>query len=269
MKSNSSRLIVFITGAFIGNNCWDEWRNYFEGNGYNCIAPPWPNKRPSPEELRNGHPNVGIASNRLADITNHFVSIVSALPEQPILIGHSVGGLVVQVLVDRGLGVAGVAIHSFPPYGVCTFRFSFIESVWEALSLFSSVRKTYMVRFRKWKYAFTNGMDYTLQKELYYKYATPESKGVVRDAFKWAAKVNFKKPHVPLLFISGGKDRIIPASLNFCNYKGYTTVDSIKEYKTFNNHNHLVFGNPQGMKEAAFIVNWLKKIKLNLFTIEF
>ena len=268
MINNSSKSVVFITGAFIGNNCWDEWIVYFESHGYNCIAPAWPYKDAPPEELRNRHPDRGIASGKLADITDHFAAIVSAIHEQPILIGHSVGGLVVQILLHRGFGVAGVAIHSFPPHGVCTYRFSFIESVWEAMSFFTSVRKTYMVRFRKWKYAFANGMTYELQKELYYKYATPESKSIVRDAFKWVAKINFQKAHVPLLFVSGGKDRIIPASLNCCNYNEYAKGISVTDYKNFKGHNHLVFGHPGWLEEAEFIINWLEQVKFDSFTPE-
>lgn len=261
MTNPVSKSIVFISGAFIGNNCWDEWITYFESHGYNCIAPAWPYKDAPPEELRNRHPDEGIASNRLADISDHFGAIVSALPEQPIIIGHSVGGLVVQVLLHRGLGAAGVAIHSFPPHGVCTYRFSFIESVWEAMSFFTSTRKTYMVRFKKWKYAFANGMSYEMQKELYYKYATPESKRVVRDAFKWVAKINLRKPHMPVLFISGSNDRIIPASLNYCNYEAYKSGISVTAYKNFKGRNHLVFGHPAWIDDAEYILYWLKNIK--------
>jgi pimeloyl-ACP methyl ester carboxylesterase len=253
--------IVFITGAFIGNNCWDEWISYFESKGYHCIAPAWPYKNAQPEALRNRHPDAGIASNRLADLTDYFAAIVLASPEQPILIGHSVGGLVLQVLLNRGLGAAGVAIHSFPPHGVCTYRFSFIESIWETMSFFTSARKTYMVSFQKWKYAFANGMPYELQKELFYKYATPESKLVVRDAFEWVAKINFQKPHAPLLFISGSKDRMVPALLNFCNYEAYPTGVSITVYKSFKGHNHLVFGHPAWIEDAAYILDWLRGMK--------
>lgn len=258
MTKMVSKSIVFITGAFIGNNCWDEWIVFFEDHGYKCIAPAWPYKNASPEELRNRHPDAGIASNRLADITEHFAAIVNALPEAPIMIGHSVGGLVVQVLLHRGLGAAGIAIHSFPPHSICTYRFSFIESAWEALSFFTSDKKTYMVRFKKWQFAFANGMPYDLQKELYYKYATPESKLVVRDAFKWVARINLEKPHLPLLLIAGNKDRLVPASLNYCNYEAYTAGGSITAYKNFAGRNHLVFGHQAWKEDAGFILNWLQ-----------
>jgi pimeloyl-ACP methyl ester carboxylesterase len=99
------------------------------------------------------------------------------------------------------------------------------------------------------------------QKELYYKYAIPESKEITRDAFKCKAKINFKSPHVPLLFTSGSRDRIIPSTLNYLNYKKYKTGSSITGYKNFNDHGHLVFDPPVWMEEAEFILNWLQGAK--------
>ena len=105
-------------------------------------------------------------------------------------------------------------------------------------------------------------MSYDLQKELYYRYATPESKELVRDAFKWVAKINFKRPHPPLLFLSGSKDRIIPASLNYCNYEIYPSKASITNYKEFKGRNHLIFGHPAWIKEAEFVLCWLQDLEI-------
>jgi hypothetical protein len=80
------------------------------------------------------------------------------------MIGHSLGGLVVQLLLHRGHGAAGVAIHSFPPSGVNTVSFSFVKTMWEGIALFIPSRKTYMVPFQKWEQLFANGMSYDQQK---------------------------------------------------------------------------------------------------------
>lgn len=253
-------LVVFITGTFIGNNCWDEWKLYFEGKGYKCIAPAWPYKDASPEELRNRHPDHAIASNGLTGITDYFTAIINTLSEKPIVIGHSLGGLIVQLLLQRGVGSAGVAIHSFASVEVNTFSFSFVKAMWAAMSFFSSAQKTYMVPFRKWKQSFANGMSCEQQKESYYKYAIPESKGIIRDAFKCKAKISFQNQHVPLLFTSGSRDRIIPSALNYINYKSYKSDNSIICYKVFKDHGHLVFDSPVWMKEAEFILNWLQSM---------
>jgi pimeloyl-ACP methyl ester carboxylesterase len=178
MDKTSARSIVFITGAFVSNNCWNEWILYFENEGYSCIAPAWPYKDASAEDLRNRPANDSISLNTIISVTNHFATIINGLPEKPILIGHSLGGLVVQLLLQRQLGVAGIAIHSFPPQGVQRFRLSFLRVIWEAMMLFSSSRQTYMISFLKWKYTIANGMDCELQKQLFYKYAIPESKKI-------------------------------------------------------------------------------------------
>jgi hypothetical protein len=83
MTGTVSKSVVFITGAFIGNNCWDEWRLYFESKGYTCIAPAWPYKDASPEELRNRAEEDAIALNTLNSVTDHFASIINGCPKSP------------------------------------------------------------------------------------------------------------------------------------------------------------------------------------------
>jgi pimeloyl-ACP methyl ester carboxylesterase len=177
------------------------------------------------------------------------------------MIGHSIGGLIVQLLLQRGLGSAGVAIHSFPPAGINTFKFSFVKGVWEAMAFFTSAKKTYLVSFQKWKRSFANGMSCEQQKQLYYKYAIPESKGIIRDAFRCTLKVKFNKSHAPLLFTSGCRDRIIPASLSYINYKNYKNGNSIAGYKKFKRHGHLVFDAPEWQEEAEYVFSWLQQIQ--------
>lgn len=259
MGKNYSNTIVFITGAFVHHSCWDQWKTYFESKGYQTIAPPWPNKNASAEALRNSHPNKEIALNRLPALTDHYAAVVRQLPEKPILIGHSIGGLIVQLLLQRGLGAAGVAIHSVPPQGIMTFKFSFLKAGWGPLGFFTSVRKSFLMSFNQWKYAFTNGMDFDSQKEGYYRFAIPESKLIVRDTITKAAKVNFDNPHAPLLLTSGSDDHTIPASLNFANYKKYKKSNSVTDYKEFKGRNHFVLGQPTWKEDAEYILEWIAR----------
>lgn len=259
MALHLSKSVVFITGTFIGNNCWDEWKLYFESKGYQCIAPAWPHKNASPEELRNRHPDEAIASNRLEELVNYFMNEVNVFSKQSIVIGHSLGGLIVQLLLQRGIGSAGVAIHSFPSPGTGLFNFLFLKAMWDPMGFFTPVQKTYMISFRKWKRVMANGVTCDQQKELFYKYAIPESKWVIRDAFKCTAKINFRQPHAPLLFISGSRDNVIPPSVNCGNYKKYKAVNSTTDYKEFKGRNHLVFDDPAWKEEVDFILNWLQE----------
>lgn len=252
--------IVFITGTFLSSNCWDEWKLYFESNRYHCVAPAWPSKEAPSEELRNRNPDPAIASTRFADLMDYFTSIVSSLSDKPILIGHSLGGLIVQLLLERGLGAAGVAIHSFPPSGVGA-RFFFQKTIWKAMGFFTSTRETYMISYKRWKYTIANGMDAEQRKQLYYLYAIPESKLVIRDVFRPVAKVKFGNVQAPLLFTAGGQDQIVPASLNYNNYRKYKMASSITGFKEFKEHNHLVFGEEWWRGEAEFILYWLEGLK--------
>ena len=259
MKTTLPKNIVFITGAFVSSDCWNDWKIYFEQQGYNTIVPAWPYKDAPACTLRQRHPDADVAGQRLANLTAYFENIVKELPEKPILIGHSMGGLITQLLLQKDMAAAGIAIHSLQPQGIFTFKFSFYKAGWAALGFFTDTKKTYLMSFPEWQYAFTNGMPYEEQKEAYYNLLVPESKLLIRDATTNAAKVDFTRPHAPLLFLSGSTDRFIPASLNYTNYKKYTHRESVTAYKEFAGRNHFVLGQPGWKEHADFILNWLTK----------
>ncbi|MBA4056300.1 MAG: alpha/beta hydrolase [Marivirga sp.] len=252
--------VVFIAGTFFSNSCWEEWKLYFESEGYICTSPPWPHKQVSSEELRNGPSNTAIASIRLAALTRFYGDIVKGFPVKPILIGHSLGGLIVQLLIQQGLGTAGVAVHSFPPFGILSLDFSFLKKWWHAIGFFSSAENAYLISFVKWKHTVSNGMTCEQQKQSYYDYAIPESKLVVRDALTRMSQIDFEKQHAPLLFTSGGHDRLIPSNVNYRNFEKYKSGNSITDYEDFKASNHLVFGPRECMEEADFIIHWLDRL---------
>lgn len=63
----------------------------------------------------------------------------------------------------------------------------------------------------------------------------------------------------PLLFVSGTADHIMPASLNYNNYKKYEHADSVTDYKEFEGRNHLAMAQPTWQEEADYIISWLKR----------
>lgn len=257
VKSLKSKTIVFVTGAFVSNLCWEEWQSYFQSKGFKTLAPAWPHKNGDPTQLRKKHPDSLIASLTLTQVVDHYADIISKLPEKPILMGHSFGGLITQLLVQRGLAEAGIIYHSVPPKGVNSTKWSFIKSVTPALGLFTSKDKTYLMTFKQWQYTFTNGMDTAEQRNAYDKLVIPESKRAARGALSKEAKIDFKRPHVPLLFVSGEKDHIIPASLNRKNFKRYKDPNSITAYKEFPDRNHYSLSQATWKEDADYILNWI------------
>jgi pimeloyl-ACP methyl ester carboxylesterase len=211
--------VVFITGTFFASSCWDEWKLYMESEGYTCTVLAWPHKNSTAEELRSGHHDAAIASTRLATVTKFYADIIKALQVKPILIGHSVGGLIVQLLLQQGLGAAGVAVHSFPPSGILRFALAFLIKWWQAAGIFSSLTIPFQISFNKWKNDIANDMPGDQQRQSYYNYSIPESKLVVRDIFSSATMLHSQEHRAPLLLTSGGRDELIPSSVNYRNYK--------------------------------------------------
>lgn len=261
MKSGNSKDIVFVTGAFVHNSCWDDWRTYFASHGYHTIAPAWPFKEAgSAAELRARQPNdTDLAALTLGELIDHYADIVASLPAKPIVIGHSLGGLVTQVIVNRGLAAAGVAIHSVPTQGVFPYEFSFLKAGWKSLGVFTSLAETYLMSFEDWQYAFVNEMPLEVQRAAYEKYVIPESKVVARGGLTDAAHVAYDQPHAPLLLTAGSLDNIIPAHLNHRNFQKYQQSGSVLDYKEFEGRNHFVLGQPTWEEDAAYILEWLEQ----------
>lgn len=260
MKSSNTKNIVFVTGAFVTHHCWDEWRVYFESKGYHTVAPPWPFKNGTAAELRNRQPNdTDLAALTLTQLVDHYISIVKSYPEKPIVIGHSLGGLITQIIVNRDLAAAGVAIHPVPPQGIIPYEFSFLKAGWKVLGLFTSLKKTYLMSLSDWQYAFVNGMPLAVQKSSYEHLTVPESKTVARGGLTSAAKVDFDKAHPPLLITAGDEDTIIPAHLNRRIYKRYAKNGSVLDYKEFKGRNHYILGQPIWKEDADYILEWLDK----------
>jgi pimeloyl-ACP methyl ester carboxylesterase len=259
MQTNFPKTIVLIHGAFVTNKTWENWIPYFEQRGYNVLSPAWPYKNLPVSELKKRQPDEQVASTTLLQLVEYYSSIIAELPEKPIVIGHSLGGLLVQLLMQKNLVRAGVAIHSVPPQGITTFAFSFFRSTFKPLGFFTSTKKSHLMSLSEWKYAFTNGMTAEQQKATYESYAVPESKLVIRAGLTAAAKVDFKRPHTPLLFIAGSDDHIMPASLNYSNYEAYENDNSVTDYKEFLGRNHFVLGLPTWREEADYIYQWINK----------
>ncbi|MFD2933421.1 alpha/beta hydrolase [Spirosoma flavum] len=260
MKTSKTKTVVFVTGAFVSNSGWDEWKAYFESKGYDTIAPAWPFKDGTAAELRARQPNdTDLAHLTLDELVTHYENIVKALPEKPIVIGHSLGGLVTQIIVNQGLAAAGVAIHSVPPQGVFPYEFSFLKAGWKSLGLFTSLDETYLMSFEDWQYAFVNEMPLEEQQAAYEANTIPESKNVARGGLTSAAHVDYEKPHPPLLLTSGSIDNIIPAHLNHRNYEAYKSSGSVLDYKEFPGRNHYVLGQPTWKEDADYILAWLDK----------
>ncbi len=250
-----TKTIIFIHGMYMNPLCWENWVDYFESKGYKCLAPAWPGRDKPVAALRGQPADPQLGKLTLTDVLEAITQAIRGVDEKPVLIGHSMGALVVQLLLQENLAAAGVAIDSAPPMGVLSARWSFLKSNWPHITPFVSPGAPIEMTFERFRYAFVNGMPLTDQRAAYNRYVVPESRRVPRQSL--TARIDFKKPRPPLLLIAGSADHIIPASLNKSNYARYKASESVTDFKEFAGRNHFIIGQKGWEEVASYIHTWL------------
>jgi pimeloyl-ACP methyl ester carboxylesterase len=254
------KTIVFIHGMFQNPKSWKNWTNFFEANGYECHAPAWPYHEGEPAYLRNNPPE-GLGDLTLDDVVTSVETYIYNLPEKPIVIGHSVGGLIAQLLVNRDLVSAGIAISSVAPNAMVTFDWSFMKNSATIANPFKGDDPIYM-DIETFRAAFANTLSPGDALDGFNQTATHDSRNVFRGCMGTAGQLNLDNPHVPLLLIGGEKDQICPPSLNEKNVKAYTDASSITEFVEFPNRSHFICNEPGWEEVASHIANWLKFLQI-------
>src|SRR5262249_34959702 len=134
LEDGNPREIVFIHGMFVTPKCWEAWETYFRNRGYQVSSPAWPLHDHPIESLRDRSSEEfrQLGQLTLGEVIESYRRILRAKATKPILIGHSMGGLIAQILLSEGLGAAAVAIDSAPPEGIFVLKWSFLRSNWGA-----------------------------------------------------------------------------------------------------------------------------------------
>ena len=261
--NQATKTIVLIHGLWMTPRSWDLFREFYEMQGYRVFTPAWPRLHGEVEEVRR-NPSA-LAGLGITEVVDHYEKFIRALDEPPILIGHSFGGLIVQILLDRGLGAAGVAIDSATPKGIWKLPLSAIKSVSPVLSNPLNYRRVVALSFKQFKYAFANTMSVTEARSVYDRSVIP---GSGRPIFQvalanfnpWAAtRVNYRNHHrSPLLLIGGAMDRLVPAVQNRSNYQKYAHSNAITDYKEFPYRSHLIIAQEGWQEIAEYALSWAK-----------
>jgi len=254
-NSSTSKTIVFIHGLFMNPTSWEAWIKYYESKGYTCYAPAYPFHEGKPADLRNKL-NGELGTLTFGQVINRLISFIDALPEKPILIGHSMGGLAVQKLIELDKGVAGICIDTAPPAGIFSFEWSFLKANLPTINPLKG-NSVCMPTVKWYQYAFCNTMTLAETQIEFDKFVVPESRNIPRSSTKADGKIDFTKPHQPLLFIAGEKDNIIPASLNKKNFEAYKDKTSKRDFKVFSNRTHYICGQKNWEEVADYINNWI------------
>jgi len=234
--ANASGLtpIVFVHGLWLLPNSWDQWRDVFAAAGYATLAPGWPDD-PDTVKEGNAHPE-GFARKTVGQVANHLEAVITKLATPPAIIGHSFGGLLVQILAGRGLASATVAIDPAPFRGVLPLPISALKSASPVLKNPANRGKAIALTYEQFRYAFANAVPAEEAKELHETYAVPGSGRTIFQAATanfnpWTdAKVDSKNPkRGPLLILSGEKDHTVPWAIANASYKKQKRNEGVTE----------------------------------------
>jgi pimeloyl-ACP methyl ester carboxylesterase len=252
--SAESPTIVLIHGMWMTPRSWDNWIDHYRDRGQTAIAPAWPRVN-DPEELR-GDPS-RLKGLGLTQIVDHYDEIIRGLDRPPIIIGHSFGGLTAQLLLDRGLGAAGVAICTAPPKGVLLLPLSTLRAGWPALKNPFNRNGLATLSPKQFRWRFTNTLSAEESDAIYREHYIPGTNRAFFDALGSAAKIDFgNQRRAPLLLVAGTKDHISPPALNKAVLKLQSRAPSVTEEKDYGGRTHFMAGMDGWEEIADHALNW-------------
>jgi alpha-beta hydrolase superfamily lysophospholipase len=253
--------IVLIPGLWLTALSWEHWVDHYNKRGFNVVAKSWPGMDGDLKELRDDHSAIDDIG--FGDVVDHYEGIVRELGSPPIIMGHSFGGAVTQVLLDRGVGAVGVAIDPAPIKGVLRLPPASLRSAFPALKNPANRHRAVMLTPEEFHYAFTNTLDDEEAAEAYERYAAP---GPGKTLFE-AALANFN-PHAPtkvhfhnddrapLLLIAGQLDHVVPATIVRTEAKLQRKSKAITGYKEFAGRSHFIVGQDGWEVVADYALDW-------------
>jgi pimeloyl-ACP methyl ester carboxylesterase len=241
--------IVLIPGLWMTALSWENWIKRYANKGYSVIAANWPGMDGDIEQLRRDPSTFGTLG--LTEVVDHYEQFIRGLETAPIIIGHGLGGLVTQILLDRGWGAAGIAIASAPPKGV--FR-----------SVFGNFRLALKGRSltpQQFHYDFANTLAEAPSIAAFERYVVPAPNRILRqfalgnfspDA---PSTVRFHNDsRAPLLLVAGGKDRVAPSSMVNANFDSYRESRAETDYKEFPEQTHFTLLHETEI--ADYVLGW-------------
>jgi pimeloyl-ACP methyl ester carboxylesterase len=257
--------LMLIHGAWLSARSWETYADYFGKRGFAVSAPEWPRKQGDVEELRKtAEETAGLG---VREIVDHYEQQIRALEQPPVLVGHSYGGLFVELLLDRGLGRAGVALSPAPPKGILVLPFSTLKAASPALAHPSKWHGVVTLTLEEFTYGFVNTFSPEEAAAAYERYAVPETGQIFYEAgfanfhLHPPTAVDFKNDRrAPLLIVGADEDHTVPASLSKAQYKRYERSPVKTDYLEFAGRPHLHMAASDWQEVAEAIDSWLEGV---------
>jgi alpha-beta hydrolase superfamily lysophospholipase len=235
--------VLFVHGLWLLAGSWQRWAEMFDAAGYAPIAADWPGDPATPEAAQ-ANPET-LAANSIGTILSHLETIVGALDRKPILFGHSMGGLLVQMLAAKVGAPATVAISPAPFRGVLPLPLSALRSAFPVLSNPLNARRAVQLTPAQFRYGFANTLDDTEASRLYAEYHVPAPgrplfQAGLANLNPWTeARVPRRaEDRGPLLIIAAGKDHTVPAAVSRAAYRNQKRNAAVTEFMSLPDAGH-------------------------------
>jgi pimeloyl-ACP methyl ester carboxylesterase len=242
-NSSGKTPVVFIHGLWLLPSSWDNWVRLFEDAGFAAVTPVWPDDPDTVEQAR-ANPNV-LAKKTLGQIADHTAEVINQLTKKPAVMGHSTGGLLAQMMADRGLSAATVAIDPGPFRGVLPLPISSLRVVSPVILNPLNRGRALSLTLEKFKYGWANALGDDEAKQLYETYHVAGSGMALAQMANanlnpWTeAKLDPKNPNRgPLLIMDGEKDHTVPWAIANAAYKRQRRNAAVTEIKKMPNRGH-------------------------------
>lgn len=245
-----------IHGMWGGSWCWKNYKDFLEKKGYRCITTTLRYHDINPADP----PDPKLGTTSLLDYAKDLEQEILQLESKPVVMGHSMGGLLAQILGSRDLAKALVLLTPASPYEIMSIRPSVIKSFWGILKKWGFWKIPNRLTYDEAVYSLLHLLPEDQQKIIYEKFVY-ESGHVVLEMGLWfidpekASYVDATKINCPVLVISGSEDRITPIVVTEKIAKKYKPLST---YKSFENHAHWVIAEPGWQEIADYVYEWLE-----------
>ncbi|KRB78664.1 alpha/beta hydrolase [Nocardioides sp. Root190] len=216
--------VVFVHGLWLLHSSWDAWKTYVEEQGYAAVSVDWPDDAADVAAARADADS--LAGTSVVDVADHVEAVIAGLDRKPVVIGHSFGGLLVQIIAGRGIAAGTVAIDPAPSKGVLPLPLSALKASFPVLGNPLNHGRTVTLTFDQFRYGFANAVSEEEARELYAAAHTPAPgrplfQAATANLNPWAKTKAVKKnaDRGPLLVVTGENDHIVPFAMANAAYK--------------------------------------------------